>query len=444
MASSKHSKRLCPDSDSDSDTSITNFPRFVILESLEDKQLATVNPFVVHKVISGIVKPISVKKLKNGTLLVEVDKKTYAENLLNMKFFSGIKIKAYAHSSLNSSKGVVRSSELSLCTLDEIKSHLKSQFVTDVKRITFNRNEETITTNTYILTFGKPQIPKELKVGYSIIKVNPYIPNPLRCYNCQMFGHHEQKCTKSAVCKKCGESGSDHLELSCSKPPKCANCKGNHPADSRECVTWKKEKEINTVKYTNNIPFPEARKIVQNSNKFPLKSYSEVAKSNTETTHGHSCHSCHAILEKLTSLSPDTLPKFISELKSSLSLSESRKPTTDSSTLSTSTPSTSTQTIQNQAQHVKSTPVESLVNNRPKSPARQDNRSPSRGLRQSPTPRQRIQLEKTNSKNRYSVLENEESMECRDLSPSPTSPTPPCVGQKPTQTPKPQRTKPHK
>ena len=406
MASSKHSKRLSPDSDSDSDTSITNFPRFVILESLEDKQLATVNPFVVHKVISGIVKPISVKKLKNGTLLVEVDKKTFAENY-------------------------------------EIKSHLKSQFVTDVKRITFNRNEETIATNTYILTFGKPQIPKELKVGYSIIKVNPYIPNPLRCYNCQMFGHHEQKCTKSAVCKKCGESGSDHLELSCSKPPKCANCKGNHPADSRECVTLKKEKEINTVKYTNNIPFPEARKIVQNSNKFPLKSYSEVAKSNTETTHGHSCYSCHAILEKLTSLSPDTLPKFISELKSSLSLSESRKPTTDSSTLSTSTPSTSTQTIQNQAQHVKSSPVESLVNNRPKSPARQDNRYPSRGLRQSPTPRQRIQLEKTNSKNRYSVLENEESMECRDLSPSPTSPTPPCVGQKPTQTPKPQRTKLH-
>ena len=116
MASSKQSKRLCPDSDSDTDTSISNFPRFIILESLEDKQLATVNPFVVHKVISSSVNPISVKKLKNGTLLVKVDKKTYAENLLNMKFFSGIKIKTYAHSSLNSSKGVVRSSELSLCT----------------------------------------------------------------------------------------------------------------------------------------------------------------------------------------------------------------------------------------------------------------------------------------------------------------------------------------
>ena len=113
MASSKQSKRLCPDSDSDTDISTSTFPRFVILESLEEKQLSKINPFVLHKVISGIVKPVSVKKLKNGTLLIEVDKKTYAENLLNMKFFSNIKIKSYAHASLNSSKGVVRSSELS-------------------------------------------------------------------------------------------------------------------------------------------------------------------------------------------------------------------------------------------------------------------------------------------------------------------------------------------
>ena len=37
---------------------------------------------------------------------------------------------------------------LSLCTLDEIKSHLKIQAVNDVKRITFTRNDETISTDT--------------------------------------------------------------------------------------------------------------------------------------------------------------------------------------------------------------------------------------------------------------------------------------------------------
>ena len=149
-----------------------------------------------------------------------------------------------------------------------------------------------------------------------------------------MFGHHEQKCLKSPVCKKCGESGSHHIELSCYNTPKCVNCKGNHPADSLDCVAWKREKEINTIKYTNNISFPEARKIVENFNTFPSKSYSKVTKQNIENKHDHSCQSCHTILEKLSSLIPDTLPQLIADLNQSLS-PKSKSTSTDSSTSST-------------------------------------------------------------------------------------------------------------
>ena len=210
-----------------------------------------------------------------------------------MNLFAGLKIKAYPHLCLNTYKGVVRSSELSLCTLDEIKTYLKNQAVSDVKQITIHRNQETINTNTYIFTFDTPHVPKELKVGYNLVKVSPYIPNPLRCYNCQKFGHHESKCLKPTVDKKCGESGSDHIELSCSNPIKCPDCQGNHSADSKDCNIWKQEKEINRVKFTNNISFPEARKLVQNSNQFTSKSYSEAAK--TTTHHEHACKSCHTL-----------------------------------------------------------------------------------------------------------------------------------------------------
>ena len=128
MASSKPSKRPYPDSDSDSDPLPTTFPNFIVLESLDEKQLTKLNPIVIEKTISGIVKPISVKKLNNGTQLIEVDKKTYADNLLKMKTFAGLKIKAFPHISLNSSKGVVRSSELSLSahwTRSKLTSNLK-------------------------------------------------------------------------------------------------------------------------------------------------------------------------------------------------------------------------------------------------------------------------------------------------------------------------------
>ena len=164
MASSKPSKRPYTDSDSDSEPLPSTFPHFIVLESLDEKQLTKLNP-IIEKTISGIVNPISVKKLNNGTLLIEVDKKAYAENLLKMKTFAGLKIKASPHLSLNSSKGVVRSSELSLCTLDEIKTYLKPQGVSDVKRISIKRNDEIINTNTYIFTFSRSQLPKEIKVG---------------------------------------------------------------------------------------------------------------------------------------------------------------------------------------------------------------------------------------------------------------------------------------
>ena len=266
--------------------------------------------------------------------------------------------------------------------------------------------------------------------------MTPYIPNPLRCYNCQKFGHHESKCLKPPVCKKCGGSGSDHVEHTCTNPINCINCQGNHPADSRDCVVWKREREINQVKYSNNIPFPEARKIVQNQNKFPAKSYAQATSANTDTKH-HSCHSCHTLLERIVSLTPDSLPKFINDIKVSLSESKQNQPSTSQPTIVQSKTTQPSREVVTQV-----TPPQKTQS--PTSPVRQGNRSPNRGLRQSPTPRQRIQLEKTNSKNRFSALEDEESMEYGEIPSSPPSPTPKNVGQKHSQAPKPQRTKPHK
>ena len=140
MASQKSSKRWYSDSESDTETQSSSFPHFIVLELLEDKPVSKLDPFLIEKTLSGLVKPISVKKLNNGTLLVEVEKKTYADILLKIKFFGGLKIKSLAHLSLNTSKGVVRSSELSLCTIDELKSHLANQGDTDIKRISI-KNE---------------------------------------------------------------------------------------------------------------------------------------------------------------------------------------------------------------------------------------------------------------------------------------------------------------
>ena len=38
------------------------------------------------------------------------------------------------------------------------------------------------------------------------------------------------------------------------------NCSGNHPANSKQCPEWEKEKKILKIKCENNLSFPDARK----------------------------------------------------------------------------------------------------------------------------------------------------------------------------------------
>ena len=92
------------------------------------------------------------------------------------------------------------------------------------------------------------------------------------------------------------------------------------------CLVWKREKEVNTLKCTNNIYFTEARKIIQFKNQFPARSYAQAATSNTDPKQHHSCQLCHSLLETISKLIPDTLPKFINDLKVSLLEDKQAKP----------------------------------------------------------------------------------------------------------------------
>ena len=157
-----------------------------------------------------------------------------------MKTFCGLKCSVTSHSSLNTSMGIVRYPALSKVTNDYIKQGIAEQGVMDVRRITVRRDGIIKPTNTFVLTFNSSNLPTVVKIGFIQVIVDVYIPNPLRCYNCQVFGHHENKCGRYAVCCNCGEP--EHCGPSgvCDKPAKCINCSGDHPANSKQCPQWRR------------------------------------------------------------------------------------------------------------------------------------------------------------------------------------------------------------
>ena len=68
-------------SESDSENEAADFPRFIVIESLGEVCLAKFSPFLIEKVISTRASPKTVKKTRNGNLLVEVDSRRQAENI---------------------------------------------------------------------------------------------------------------------------------------------------------------------------------------------------------------------------------------------------------------------------------------------------------------------------------------------------------------------------
>ncbi|GFT10091.1 uncharacterized protein TNCV_1115321 [Trichonephila clavipes] len=154
-----------------------------------------------------------------------------------------------------------------------------NQGVIQVRRTTIKKDTNVIPTKHLIITFSSPTLPQTIKVGYLNCKIRPYIPNLLRCFKCQRFGHSQTSCRGQFTCSRCASVG--HASTDCILELKCINCSQAHSANSKLCSKWRTEKGIQVIKTNKNISYPEARKLI-----IPQKSqtYAQFAKTSTATT----------------------------------------------------------------------------------------------------------------------------------------------------------------
>ena len=109
------------------------------------------------------------------------------------------------------------------------------------------------------------------------------------------------------------------------------------------------------VKYIRNKPFPDVRKIVNNTRNHSATSFAAVTKTiptteppstpiqKTTASTQHKCHSCTLLIEKLKQLTPDNLPDFIKSLsESNQSTNQPIEPIQNTSKAKPSTQSTQT------------------------------------------------------------------------------------------------------
>ena len=242
------------------------WPKYLMAKSQnENTPLTKLSPFTLAKGINEITKSriANVTVLNNNYLLLEANTKEQSDLLVDAKQICNIPVSISPHSSLNFKIGVIKCKELDACTNDEIIAELHEQYVIKCRRITIQRNGETINTNTYVLTFNKLQLPEIVRIGYLQVRVEQYLPSPLRCTNCQKFGHHATKCRNPQY--SCWRCSKHHEPEQCNSedPTVCINCQGSHPSSSKKCPAFDQEKEIIRLKYTYNLTFTEARRRVR-------------------------------------------------------------------------------------------------------------------------------------------------------------------------------------
>ena len=218
--------------------------------------------------ISGNVEDIIF--LRSGALLVTCKSSEQIQKFLNTNEIEFndkvIPIKVVPAKIGNTQKGVIYAPELCNSSCEEIQEELTSYNVTLVEKL--YRDPDKATVPLYIITFESKTLPEKIAIAYKPYKVDPYIPQPLRCTQCCRYGHTKKYCRSHVICNKCASK--DHTSDTCQESvSKCINCGGVHSSFDKSCPKYLKEKKICEIKTRQNISFQEARAMVNNENSMP-------------------------------------------------------------------------------------------------------------------------------------------------------------------------------
>ena len=261
------------------------FTRFYSIKPVGDGDLTKLNMFKVDRTIRdqiGTCKKIS-EDFKEKSWTVEVLSEEQGNKLLKLKKLVQESVKVVAHEWHNQSQGVITCSLLKGYSDEDIAEGLAEQGVVRCRRIIKGmKSPRPEPTTTLILTFNTSLPPSRINIRTGLQeRVRPYVPLPMRCFNCQEYGHTGTKCRKTQpICVRCSTGISEaHSSDSCQRPVNCLHCNENHSVTSKSCSRYLLEKEIIAIKTTEHLTFAEARAVVMQDFPTKTRSYSAAVRS---------------------------------------------------------------------------------------------------------------------------------------------------------------------
>ena len=234
-------------------------------ENIVDKNELKLKRFFLS--LDSDISPNNIKLHKNY-ITIGLDNSTQVEQLKGLQNILGIAVEVTEHKSNknhNTTKVIIFGVPL-VWTEEEIQTETDALEVHRLLKFNIETKTKDPTT-TVILNFKTSDVEKQVYIGLRYYNTKQYIPKPLRCLNCQLYGHNTQNCRGKTICAKCSLN---HKTESCTIPSfqsdsqsdatlfKCRNCNENHASGYKGCSAYIKAQTITEIKTRNKISYAEA------------------------------------------------------------------------------------------------------------------------------------------------------------------------------------------
>ena len=224
-----------------------------------------VNPYAVKEELEKATgeKIKSISGSNKFKLTLHTSSAMQTEKCLVIKELAGVSCKIVPHFRFNTCKGLIFLRQCVIEDMQDFKSNLREQCdVESVEKADFIRTRPGV--SAYIVTFNLEQPPYSLYIPgeLSDTTVNPYIPRPMICKKCFVYGHTMKYCKSEQMrCKKCSETGHEQKDCT-STEPKCFHCSGNHEIGFKECPKHTEEQKVLEIIEKEKVSFQRARQML--------------------------------------------------------------------------------------------------------------------------------------------------------------------------------------
>lgn len=261
---------------------------YMVLMKGQDHALKDSRPREIFKHLPKVIKEIHFcKKLNSGDYLIKINK-SERDEVFQVTKIGDIPVVFEEPWDINRTKVTIKYKDIKKANNEELTQDLKAQNndIVSAEIQTKWENDKRVNTEFAVVTiqgkFSELELEsKKISLNFEKLGVQLHIPLPSRCKVCLAYDHFSSKnrpCTKPKMCGQCGDTF--HLKTKdgkvvekCSRPAKCINCLGNHPAWVSECRRYKEEKVIAEIATKQRVSYAAARRISTQQQKDKPKSY---------------------------------------------------------------------------------------------------------------------------------------------------------------------------